>query len=245
MKQEKVTILGLTFNNLTKKKIVQELIHRVKLEEKTFVVTANPEIVMYAKTDLDYMAILNEADYITADGVGIIRASKILETPIVERVAGFDLMLDLLEEANNQKLKVYFLGATEDVLEKTIKKVQKNYPSINIAGSNNGYFDLSDQTIIKNVYSTNPDMIFVALGFPRQEKWIQQYLNISSKGLLMGVGGSFDVLSGKTRRAPIFFRKLQLEWFYRLIKQPSRIHRMTALPRFMREIRNEKHNNIN
>lgn len=240
MEQEKVTLLGVSFDNKTKKEFVVELMLRIEEEKKTFVVTANPEIVMYAKNNPDYMNIIKKANYIAADGIGIIKGAKILGTPIVERVAGYELMLDLLNEANQHKLRVYFLGATEEVSVKTIKKVKQIFPSIDIVGSHNGYFDFSDQSIIEKVQHTNPDIVFVALGFPKQEQWIQQYMSTATKGLLMGVGGSFDVLSGKTKRAPKFFLKFHLEWLYRLIKQPSRMGRMMVLPRFILEIKNEK-----
>lgn len=240
MTHEKVAVLGVPFDNKTKETYLKELMDRVRSNKKTFVVTANPEIVMYAKKDAGYMTLLQEADYIVADGIGIIKGAKILDTPIVERVAGFDLLTDLLEKASQQGSRVYFLGAKEEVLQSAVQNVQKRYPSINIVGSKNGYFDFSDYSIIKEVKATQPDMVFVALGFPKQEQWIHQYLATASKGLLMGVGGSFDVLSGKSKRAPKVFIDLNIEWLYRLIKQPTRLKRMMVLPQFLLEVKKEK-----
>lgn len=240
MNLDKVPVLGVSFDNKTKETFLKELMDRIRHNKKTFVVTANPEIVMYAKNNADYLSLLNEADYIAADGIGIIKGAKILETPIVERVAGFDLLTNLLEKASQQGSRVYFLGAKEDVLQSAVQNVQKKYPSIQIVGSRNGYFDFSDSSIIEAVQATQPDMVFVALGFPKQEQWIHQYMTTASKGLLMGVGGSFDVLSGKSKRAPKLFIDLNIEWLYRLIKQPTRLKRMMVLPQFLLEVKREK-----
>lgn len=244
MNHEKVSILGVEFDNKTKEVFLEKLMERVNSQKKTFVVTANPEIVMYANSDAAYMSLLKEADYIAADGIGIIKGAQILETPIVERVAGFDLLTDLLEKASEQGSRVYFLGAKEAVLQSAVQNVQKKYPSIQIVGSRNGYFDSSDSSIIEAVQATQPDMIFVALGYPKQEQWIHQYMATASKGLLMGVGGSFDVLSGQSKRAPKVFIDLNIEWLYRLIKQPTRLKRMMVLPKFLLEVKREKKKHV-
>lgn len=240
MEHKKVSVLGVSFDNKTKETFLEELMDRIHRNEKTFVVTANPEIVMYAKKDPAYMELIQEADYVIADGIGIIKGSQMLGTPIVERVAGYDLMLELLAQANQQKSRVYLLGAKEEVLQQTVKKVESLYPGIRLVGARNGYFDLSDQSVIKEVQQTQPDMVFVATGFPRQEQWIHKYMETASKGLLMGVGGSFDVLSGKSKRSPNIFIRLNIEWLYRLVTQPTRFKRMLALPRFLHEVKQEK-----
>lgn len=240
MEQKKVPVLGISFDNKTKDTFLKELMKRINQNKKTFVVTANPEIVMYAKKNPSYMSLVKKADYVIADGIGIIKGSKILGTPIVERVAGYDLMISLLEEADKNGSRVYLLGAKEEVLQSAVQKVREQYPSIHLVGARNGYFNLSDTTIIDQVQQTEPDIVFVATGYPRQEQWIHNYLQVASKGLLMGVGGSFDVLSGKSKRSPEIFIKLNIEWLYRLIKQPYRIKRMMALPLFLHEVKQEK-----
>lgn len=239
-KNKKIEVLNVTFDNLTKKEMLAVLMDRVKKNKKTFVVTANPEIVMYANSDEEYMTILKNADYITADGIGIIKGSKMLDTPIVERVAGYDLMLDLLKEADLNRKSVYLLGAKQATIEKAVKKLAKDYPKINLVGYHNGYFDLTDETILNEVLAVKPDLLFVGLGFSRQEKWIQRYLEHADKGLAMGVGGAFDAYTGVVKRAPSIFIKLNLEWFYRLMKQPSRFKRMLVLPKFLIAVRKEK-----
>lgn len=240
MMQSKVTILGIPFDNMTRKEFLKELYKRLNQEEKTFLVTANPEIVMYARDNEDYYELLKQADYIAPDGIGVVKASQALGTPIKERVPGFELMLGLLEIADLEKKNVYFIGAKEDIIELTIAKVKKEWPNINIVGYHHGYFNHADPEMIEKVKETDPDMIFVAFGFPRQEKWISNYLSQVSHGIAVGVGGSFDVLSGKTKRAPRLVQYFHVEWLYRLIRQPSRYKRMSVLPKFLQEVYRQK-----
>lgn len=236
MMQRKVMILGIPFDNMTRKEFLKNLNERLNTHQKTFLVTANPEIVMYAKNNKDYYDLLMQADYIAPDGIGIVKAAHRLGTPIQERVPGFELMLGLLEIADLEEKNVYFIGSKEEILELTIEKVKIKWPHINIVGYHHGYFDHDDPEMIDRVKNTNPDIVFVAFGFPRQEKWISDYLSQVSHGIAVGVGGSFDVLSGKTKRAPKFVQSFHIEWLYRLIKQPSRYKRMAVLPKFLQEI---------
>jgi len=240
MMQSKVTILGIPFDNMTRKEFLKELYKRMNLKQKTFLVTANPEIVMYAQENKDYYELLMQADYIAPDGIGIVKASHTLGTPIKERVPGFELMLGLLEIADMEKKNVYFIGAKEEIIELTIEKIKQEWPHINIVGYHHGYFNHADPEMIEKVKETEPDMIFVAFGFPRQEKWISNYLSQVSSGIAVGVGGSFDVLSGKTKRAPRLVQSFHIEWLYRLIRQPSRYKRMSVLPKFLQEIYSQK-----
>jgi len=240
MMQSKVTILGIPFDNMTRKEFLKELYKRMNRKQKTFLVTANPEIVMYAQENKDYYELLMQADYIAPDGIGIVKASHTLGTPIKERVPGFELMLGLLEIADMEKKNVYFIGAKEEIIELTIEKIKQEWPHINIVGYHHGYFNHADPEMINKVKETEPDMVFVAFGFPRQEKWISNYLSQVSSGIAVGVGGSFDVLSGKTKRAPRLVQSFHIEWLYRLIRQPSRYKRMSVLPKFLQEIYSQK-----
>lgn len=234
--QNKITILGIPFDNMTRKEFLKQLYTRMEKNEKTFLVTANPEIVMYALENPSYYNLLMEADYIAPDGIGIVQASRKLATPIQERVPGFELMLGLLEIADIDQKRVYFIGGKEEIVNLTIKNVKEKWPNLIIAGHHHGYFDHDDPDMIKQVKDSNPDIVLVAFGFPRQEKWIKAYLSEADKGIAVGVGGSFDVLSGKTKRAPFVVQRLHIEWLYRLIKQPSRYKRMLALPYFIKEV---------
>lgn len=231
-----VKIKNVSFHNYSMEQFIEIFNTRIKEKRKTFVVTANPEIVMYANKDPNYMETLLKADYIIPDGFGIIIASRILNQPLKERVAGFDLMCELLSLSEKNNYKVFLLGAKEKTLDKAYMNIKKAYPKLNIVGRHHGYFDLSDERVVSEVLNVDPDLIFVATGFPRQEYWIEKYIDRFHKGFFMGVGGSFDVWSGEVKRAPQSWINRNLEWLYRLIQQPYRIKRMLVLPKFLLEI---------
>ncbi|MDR7240697.1 WecB/TagA/CpsF family glycosyltransferase [Neobacillus drentensis] len=236
MKNNSVKVLGIDFANKGFDEVVGSLLSRIKSNRKAFIVTANPEIVMYAHEHPDYKKIIQSADMVVPDGFGIILASKILNTPIIERVAGYDLMVRLLELGNENQLKIYLLGGREETNQKAVANINRQYPNVQIVGSHHGFFDWEKNKITAEIKAASPDIIFVALGFPKQEQWIARNLDQFSKGLFMGVGGSIDVLAGEVQRAPRFWQKMNLEWFYRLISQPSRWRRMLAIPRFLLQI---------
>ena len=238
MTEKFVEILTIPFIDSNMDEFMNRMIYpRLMNQEKTFVVTANPEIVEYANEHKDYKDIIISADYITPDGVGIIMASKWLNQPLQERITGFDLMNELFRVADEKALKVYLLGAEENVIEAAALKVKELYPGLELVGYNHGYIDIKDDALPKSIAELEPDIILTALGFPRQEKWVSKHYALFNKGLFMGVGGSFDVLAGKVNRAPVFWQKMRLEWLYRLIQQPSRWKRMLALPRFVLKVR--------
>ncbi|WP_028784043.1 WecB/TagA/CpsF family glycosyltransferase [Thalassobacillus devorans] len=237
-----VSIKGIPFINITQQQLLKNHLYpALDNKGKNFVVTANPEIVMAAESDLEYKYILQqEADYVVADGIGIIIASKIIKKPLPERIPGYDLMLELLDYGNDKKLKCYLLGATDQVAERAADNIKKAYPELDVCGYHHGYFDDDDKTILEEIKSAAPDLIFVALGFPRQEKWIFKAIKQLDHGLMMGVGGSLDVWAGEMKRAPKIWQRLNLEWLYRLIKRPSRWKRMLQLPRFLWHIIRKK-----
>lgn len=232
----KVDILGVKFDETTEKEMLATLYERLHTGAKTFIVTANPEIVMYAQDDASYRELINQADYVVPDGIGVVYASRYQREALPERVPGFDLMLGLLEIANRTRKRVYLLGGTEAVIEKTVACVAQNYPDLIIAGYHHGYIDPADPTYREGVKATSPDIVLVAMGFPRQEQWAHQYLAEVESGIAMGVGGSFDVLAGAAKRAPDWIQRLNIEWLYRLMRQPSRWGRMLAIPKFMWKI---------
>ncbi|WP_066258911.1 WecB/TagA/CpsF family glycosyltransferase [Neobacillus drentensis] len=236
MKTNLVPVLDINFVNKRFNQVVEMLFLDIRSNRKSFIVTANPEIVMYAHEHPDYKKIIQSADMVVPDGFGIILASKILNTPIIERVAGYDLMVRLLELGNDNQLKIYLLGGREETNQKAVATISRQYPNVQIVGSHHGFFDWEKNKITADIKAASPDIIFVALGFPKQEQWIARNLDQFSKGLFMGVGGSIDVLAGEVQRAPRFWQKMNLEWFYRLISQPSRWRRMLAIPRFLLQI---------
>lgn len=233
----KVKIMDIDFLNITQSDFLENhLYQHLRHQEKSFVVTANPEIVMKTKEDPTYKQIVQSADYVVPDGIGILFAAKYMKQPLQERIAGFDVMMDLLAFADKEKLSCYFLGAEETINAKAILEVKERFPHVKIAGHHHGFFDMDDHHIAENMKLSQPDIIFVALGFPRQEEWITTYMSDFSKGVFIGVGGSFDVLAGEVKRAPEIWIKLNLEWLYRLLKQPFRVKRVFKIFEFMGRI---------
>ncbi|MBT2693699.1 WecB/TagA/CpsF family glycosyltransferase [Bacillus sp. ISL-55] len=240
MTMNKINILNMRFDSLLAKELVGKLSNRVAQSEKTFVVTANPEIVMYGEKDERYLDVVNQADYVIPDGYGVILGSRILGRPLPERIPGFDLMNELLKSGNDKGWKVYLLGAKNEVVSKAVENIKMKYPQLEIVGWHDGYFDWETNEITEEIIGLEPDLVFVALGFPKQEMWISENLPSFSKGLFMGVGGSFDVWAGTVKRAPEIWQRLNLEWFYRLIQQPSRWKRMLVLPLFVLKVISKK-----
>jgi N-acetylglucosaminyldiphosphoundecaprenol N-acetyl-beta-D-mannosaminyltransferase len=240
MEHKKINILDVPILHINNGDFIELLDQRIQNKVKTFVVTANPEIVMKANKETLYRSYLQRADFITADGIGIVMASKILNKSLPGRVTGYDMMLDLLERADKNQYRVYFLGAEPSILELFLKKVKARYPQVEIVGSHNGFFDWHDNNIKEDIQALEPDLIFVALGVPRQEQWIVEHYDSFQKGIFIGVGGSFDVMAGVVKRAPEIWQKLNLEWFYRLLNQPSRWRRMLAIPQFVLKVFGQK-----
>ncbi|MDI6604483.1 MAG: WecB/TagA/CpsF family glycosyltransferase [Thermoanaerobacteraceae bacterium] len=231
--KDRFNIFGVPIDKVTMKDAVKRTEDFLKENRLHIVATPNAEIIMMAQKDEEYKYILNKTDLNVPDGSGVVFASKVYKEELPERVAGFDLMMELLRIADKKEQKIYLLGAAPDVIKKTYENLKKKYPGINIVGIHDGYFkDFQEEGIIKEINSKNPDIIFVALGAPKQEKWIFKNRNILNARLAIGVGGSFDVLAGKVQRAPEIYRKLGMEWLYRLKKEPWRYKRMMVLPKF-------------
>ncbi|WDF83437.1 WecB/TagA/CpsF family glycosyltransferase [Lacticaseibacillus pabuli] len=237
----KVDVLGVDFDAYTMAEFMQRIKERYQDDKGSFIVTANPEIVMYAREHPDYAQLIDhDADFVTADGIGVVKGAAMLGTPLPERVTGFDLMQELLGWANAQHLSVYLIGAKADVNKAAVAKVQERFPQLTIAGARDGYFDLKDTSVAQVVIDSGADVVFAALGFPKQEYFLKRIKAARPHTILMGVGGSFDVLSGTVKRAPKWVQRLSLEWLYRLAKNPSRFGRMMVLPRFLAAVRKNK-----
>jgi len=194
-------------------------------EQKQFIVTANPETFMKAELDevVDKM-LLDEITTIVPDGIGIVKAARILGYDIKERIPGIDIATKLLEYGNEQKRSIYLFGAKEEVIVSLKEVLGENYPNLKIVGAKNGYEKDRDK-VFKDIIKQEPDIVLVALGIPEQEKLIYRHLDKFKKGIFVGVGGSFDVISEHKKRAPKLFQKLNLEWLYRILKEPKRIKR--------------------
>lgn len=231
-----VKVLDLPFIAEDRKTILNLIAKRVDNEEKTFIITANAEIAMYARENKEYLELTKKSNYIVADGIGIVKGAKLLNENIPERIPGIELMMDMLEYANLNNKKVYFYGAKPETIEKMVTILNNKYSKLNIVGYHHGYHDDSDNKIMNEVIQLKPDYVFVAKGCPLQDEWITKVLDNVDKGVFMGVGGSFDVISGNVKRAPELWLKLNLEWLYRLLSNPQRIGRYVSLPKFVIEV---------
>jgi len=197
----------------------------LKNNTKKFIITANPETLTMANSDNEISEmLLDKENSVVPDGIAIVKACQILNISVTERIAGVDIAECLLKEANIQKKSIYLFGAKPEVIELMVEKIKREYPNINILGYSDGYVKDRDK-IFKEIIKLKPDVCLVALGIPHQEKLIYKYLNKFDKGIFVGVGGSFDVLSGSKKRAPKLFIKLNLEWFYRIMCEPKRLKR--------------------
>ena len=229
-----IKILGVPVHPYTMKGAVEKILERVSQSKKTFVVTANAEIIMMGQSDAEYMEILNNAALVLPDGAGTVWAGRKLGYEVPERVAGYDLFLNLMTEAAQKKLKVFFFGSAPGVAEEAKQKCEILYPGVLIVGCRDGYFkDEDNLAIVEEINNSGADLLFVALGAPKQEKWLTKFQDILKPSLLMGIGGSFDVVAGKMERAPKWMQDASLEWLFRLYKQPSRLGRMLVLPKFV------------
>ena len=198
------------------------------------VVTPNSEMIVMAQKDRQLFEIINSADLSVPDGAGVILASRILNNKLEERVAGFDLMNKLFERSVSTGYSIYFLGGSQEVVHRAREYVEKEFSGINICGVHNGY--LNEQLrkkVVEEINCLSPDLLFVGMGVPLQEKFIYDVRGDLNVGAVVAIGGSFDVLAGEKDRAPLWMQKSYLEWFYRLLKEPWRFWRMLALPRFM------------
>lgn len=228
-----VNILGVQVSTKTMAETVDTLLGYLDEERVHCVFTPNSEIIYMAYKDPQFARLLNSADLNTADGIGVVYASRILKQPLRERVAGFDLMNRLLERAAPDRRRVFLFGSKPGVAEEAADKLTQLYPGLVICGTRDGYFK-EEQTpeIVEQINAAEPDILLVCLGAPKQEKWIadnREHLNVR---IVLGAGGSLDVLAGRVERAPESWQRLGLEWAYRLKKEPKRIGRMMALPRF-------------
>lgn len=223
------------------KSFYELLSKKLKNEEKMFVVTANPETFMICENDKDMEELLNDKNTILVpDGIGVVKASHILGEDVKERITGVEIAAELLKLGNIQNKSIYLFGSKQEVIDSLIKVIQDKYPNLKVAGAVNGYEKEKDK-LFREAAKTNPDIILVALGIPNQEKIIYRHLDEFKKGIFVGVGGSFDVLSGHKKRAPKMFIKLNLEWLYRIIKEPKRIKRFwNNNVKFLFKVRKER-----
>lgn len=197
------------------------------------IVAVNPEKIMKAQEDGTLMAFLKSCQLLLPDGIGVVLAARLLGLSKMVRVPGSEFMPALCERAAKRGFKIFLFGGKPEVNAKVIDALKQTYTGVKIVGNQDGYVGESEMPeLIARINASKAQILFLALGSPKQEIWMDRYLPRTKVKLCQGVGGTFDVIAGNVRRAPLIFRKLNLEWFYRLAAQPRRIFRQTALPRF-------------
>ncbi len=198
------------------------------------VLAVNPEKVITAQGDDGIARSLQQAGLLIPDGIGIVFAVRFLTGREINRVPGAELMPRICERAVEKGYRVFLYGGAPDVSEKVVEVLKNRYPGLQVAGNQHGYLEEANMPdLIRAINASKADVLFVALGSPRQERWMAKYMSQLNVKVCQGVGGTFDVLIGRVKRAPVIFRKLNLEWFYRLITQPKRLWRQTAYPKFV------------
>lgn len=231
---ENKSILGVKISAVdtaTALKAIEELI-RNGLPH--MVVTADSSAVVLAQRDHELRTIINSADLVTPDSVGILWAARRFGTPLPERVSGVDIVEHLCERASESGQRVFLLGAMPGVAEAAAEKLKERYPGLPVVGTHHGYFTPEESdSVVQMIRESKPDILFVAMGIPLQEKWIHRHLDELQVPVCIGVGGTFDVISGRTKRAPKWMQKRGLEWIYRLIGNPRKIRKCSTLPIFV------------
>ncbi len=211
-------ILGVKIDNLTQQECLNKIQNWLNQDQQRYIVTPNPEFILEAQKNLEFKRILNQADLSICDGTGALLASYFLKTPLKQRIPGADLMVQLCQIAEKKNLAVFLLGGEPGIALKASQKIKQIYPNLKIDYS-------ADEKKIPKI--NQPSILFVALGAPKQEKWINANLALIPQArLAMGVGGSFDYLSGQIKRAPKLLRRIGLEWFWRLALEPNRLKRV-------------------
>ncbi|HEX5563360.1 MAG TPA: WecB/TagA/CpsF family glycosyltransferase [Sporosarcina sp.] len=235
----KESMFGVNVNTETSDELMGLIFSRLEQGEKSFLVAINPEKLMKARNDAGLKKILNTATFQIPDGIGVVLASRLRKGGVTGRITGIDMMENLCREAAERNKSVFLYGAKPGVAEKAASELQKKFPSLQVAGTLDGYVK-DENEIIKTINEANADILFVALGSPTQENFIIRNMSKLTVSVFQGVGGSFDVFSGNIKRAPAGFRKLGLEWLYRLLLEPSRLKRQLELPKFLLAILTER-----
>lgn len=238
----KDSYLGVHVSPLTYESIIEEIGSRMEQNQQSTIIAVNPEKVMTAQKDPQVRDLINGATFQIADGIGILLASKLKKGTITSRVTGVDMMARLLQFAKDEQHPIYLYGAKKEVIEKAAANIATDYSGIPIAGMTDGY-EQDEEALVERINDSGAQILFVALGSPKQELWIRRNMDrLRNVLVFQGVGGSFDVFSGTVKRAPSFFRKTGTEWFYRLLSDPKRLKRQLNLPRFLMRVATDKSN---
>ncbi|MBR2365814.1 MAG: WecB/TagA/CpsF family glycosyltransferase [Oscillospiraceae bacterium] len=235
----KIDVMGVRFDNLTMEESLDKAERLIAEGETFYCVTPNSEIVYEAMHNAELMQLLNDAALVLPDGAGVVLASKILKTPLKQKVAGVDFADGLMGRMEKSGLRLFLLGSKPGVAELAAEKMLEKHPALQICGMADGYFK-DDAEAISKVNAANADVLFVCLGAPKQEIFMQAHREELNVRMMIGLGGSLDAFAGTMKRAPKWMIRMNLEWFYRLLKDPKRIGRMMRLPKFLLAVLGKK-----
>ena len=237
---ERLEILGVGIDKVNSQQALEKIGEFIASGQPHQIVTANAEIIYQASKNEKMRNVINNAQMVTADGSGVVWASRQLGEPLEQRVTGIDLVNSICEQSAKDKWKIYILGSAPGVAATAAVNIRNKFPGCNIVGTHHGYFNAKEEKqILAELEKLKPDVLFVALGAPKQEYWIADHLAELGIPVGMGIGGSMDVLSGNVKRAPKWMQKMSLEWLYRLLIQPTRFKRVLALPKFMLAVKKQ------
>lgn len=237
MRTQRIEVLGVPVDCVNMSQSLEIIDGLLAGDKAEAVIAVNPEKVIKAQGDPVLLARLHLAGLLIPDGIGLVLAARMLGLGRMERVPGSELMPAICAMAARKGYRVFLYGATPEVNRKAREVLAERYPGIQIAGGRDGYVrDDEMMSLVEEINASGAHILFIALGSPKQELWMERYLPHLNVKVCQGVGGTFDVIAGKVKRAPLVFRKMQLEWFYRLASQPRRLLRQTALPRFVSQV---------
>lgn len=229
-----ISVLGLPVHRVDMQEALERVEQFVRERHPHHIVTADSSMLVLAQEDAELRSILQEADLITPDSVGVLWAARRQGTPLNERVSGVDLVERFCQLSAQRGHRLFFLGAAPGVAAQAAERMRQRYPGVQIVGAHHGFFGAQEEEfLIKVIRNAQPDILCVALGIPKQEKWIAAHKQALNVPVLIGVGGTFDVLSGRVRRAPLWMRHLHLEWMWRLLMNPRKLSKVLLLPRFV------------
>lgn len=236
-KPKRIEILGVPADCVGMGQALEVVDAFVKGNRPETVIAVNPEKVMKARSNSLLLAQLRQSGLLIPDGIGIVYAARLLGLGRMERVPGSELMPAICERGAQKGYKFFLFGAAPEINQRTAEALRTSFPEIQIVGRQHGYLKEEEMPeLIERINASGSDILFVALGSPGQELWMGRHLPKLKVKVCQGVGGTFDVLAGAVKRAPLFFRKMHLEWFYRLVSRPGRLLRQTALPQFAFQI---------
>lgn len=243
---KKINILDVYIDNFSQEELCQIISEKIKSDCKIKIFTPNTEILLKTERKDNEKYLINSAEILIPDGKGLILASKILKTPLKERIAGIDLAEDIMKIALKNNYSIYILGGKDNIAKQAKINLKLKYKALKICGTHSGYFSQEESNdIINKITSAKADILFVCMGFPRQERWIYENIDkLTNVKLAIGLGGSVDVWAGKLKRAPYLFRKCSVEWLWRMLLEPRRFKFLFDIPVFLSKILIQRYKTI-